>query len=239
MANSTKTQDSFESCYSCIFENSQDSQVDSLQETLNSKVFLLPSSYNDIWLVNQLNQLKLISQNDDKLNELNNYVDTFSDNEEQFSSENNSVIQEEAFSDNINNYNFFEKELVSNTKLSDIVKNKLLSNKVTTTTTTDYSNNHNNNHFHLNPKNFSFENQNFFSEEDNILIDELVKDSLVYLDPIYSTNNEFENLNVGITSNNNSNNSSNSNMGESIPNCTNCFTQDEIDGIKEILSQDC
>ncbi|QOY41461.1 hypothetical protein cpbgf_500253 [Cryptosporidium parvum] len=240
MTNSTKTQDSFESCYSCIFENSQDSQVDSLQETLNNKVFLLPCSYNDIWLVNQLNELKLISQNDDQLNKLNKYDDTCSDNEEPISSEDNSVIQEEILSDYTNYCNFSPNESVSSTRLSDIIKNKLLSVK---NSSNHLKNNNNNNNNNTMINNSSFQNQNFFSEEDTILIDELVKDL-----SIHSTSSSFSYnassstsyyTNINTNRNANSNTSSSSNLTSNVQSCTNYFTQDEIDGIKEILSQEC
>ncbi|KAH8583970.1 uncharacterized protein ELE39_002728 [Cryptosporidium sp. chipmunk genotype I] len=223
MGNYTKTQDSFESCYSCIFENSQDSQVDSFQETLNSKVFLLPCSYNDIWLVNQLNELKLISQSDDELIKLDKYDQICSDGDEKLiSNEDSSVTQEETFSDYTSYCNFISNESLSSTKLSDIVKNKLLSNKNATC-----SNNHNiNNNINYNSNKISFQNQNLFSEEDTILIDELVKELSIHSTSSYSNNT-------------NSNTSSNSNLTENVKNCTNYFTQDEIDGIKEILSQEC
>lgn len=203
-------------------------------------------------MVDQLNRLKLISQNDDKLNELSNYDDTCSDNEEQFSSENNSIIQEEISLDHTNNYSIFEKEFISSTKLSDIVKNKLLYSKTVNNITNDYNNNTNisttninniNNNNNGQPSNFSFQNNNFLSEEDTILIDELVKDSLVHSTFIYSSNGEFSHFNNTIIADNisinNINNSSNNNMAESVPNSADCLTQDEIDGIKEILSQDC
>ncbi|KAK9172411.1 hypothetical protein CmeUKMEL1_09780 [Cryptosporidium meleagridis] len=230
MTNSTKTQDSFESCYSCVFENSQDSQVDSLQETLNNKVFLLPCSYNDIWLVNQISELKLISQNDDQLNKFNNYDDTCSDNEEPISSEDNSVIQEEILSDYTNYCNFSPNESVSSTRLSDIVKNKLLSGKTS-------SSRLNNNNI---TDNSFFQNQDFFSEEDTILIDELVKDlSINSVSSSSHSNNSSSCTSYNANSNTNSDASSGSNHTSNVQNSTNYFTQDEIDGIKEILSQEC
>ncbi|CUV06018.1 unnamed protein product [Cryptosporidium hominis] len=99
--------------------------------------------------------------------------------------------------------------------------------------------------------NSSVQNQNFFSEEDTILIDELVKDLSIHsVSSSYSYDaSSYKSYNTNINTNNNANSntcgntnnntSSSSNLTSNVQNCTNYFTQDEIDGIKEILSQEC
>ncbi|KAJ1605783.1 hypothetical protein OJ253_2996 [Cryptosporidium canis] len=225
MTSSTKTQDSFESCNSAIFDNSQDSFVDTIHETLNNKVFLLPSSYNDIWLVNQLDQLKLISQNG-----TGKYTD------DQNSGGCNSMIQDEISSVCPNdNPEILENEFSSSTKLSDVI-NKLLSSKNSVNTTFKKTD----------PDEFSVFDNDLLSEEDTIIIDELIKDH--YFNP----------LNLELSENNQSSIYTDNNGTSICDNIIGCergnigtrnttnyisdnaysLTPDEIDGIKEILSQE-
>ncbi|KAF7456488.1 hypothetical protein HWI79_2978 [Cryptosporidium felis] len=180
--NSSKSQDSFESCYSSLFDNSQDTEVNSLQETLNSKVFLIPSSFNDIWLLEQINQLKLLTQRDEIGQEFDDSSSNDSSlNEQATPDESPSSRSEDERSENSSES---LKSMDSSKKLSDIVNNKLFSNWQ----------------------------QNVISDEDNILISEL--------------ENEVTFGKVSDTSSQTS-----SRVLEGLAN----LTQDEIDGIKEIL----
>lgn len=76
----------------------------------------------------------------------------------------------------------------------------------------------------------------FLSEEDTIIIAELVKDSSVSpvsVSGLFS-NHRFTGSEVGVCDGNNG-----FTTVDSISNSTGNFTQEEIDGIKEILSQEC
>ncbi|KAH8739063.1 hypothetical protein FG386_000930 [Cryptosporidium ryanae] len=118
---STKTDDSFQTCCSSIFESSQESESDSLHDALNSRVFLVPSSINDMWLLEQINKFKLLNSKDNTVS-----GDEFK-LESNSNSDSNNTLKSDC--DEYNNQYFPENEhdycTTEPLKLSDLVKNKL------------------------------------------------------------------------------------------------------------------
>lgn len=203
---------------------------------------MLPSSYNDIWLINQLNQLKLSS-----------YSDACDESEDELSTRggNSAIMMGTSSGCIVDAYADTrvggEEDLAgglgfpSSTKLSDIVKSRLLQSS---SSEKNFASIHGGGQERLSPP------YGFLSEEDTLLIDELVRDVSILSVPVTDLSASsrleevgFGNSGIGVCDGEIRNGSSNSSSSvatmDGVSNSTGSFTQEEIDGIKEILSQEC
>ncbi|KAK6589059.1 hypothetical protein RS030_243628 [Cryptosporidium xiaoi] len=114
---STGTDDSFQTCCSSIFENSHESENGSLHDALNSRVFLIPSSINDMWLLEQVNKFKL----------MNSKVE--SNLKEGYVTENDDILKDDGYDYSRFAVDEYDSNLTKSFKLSDVVKSKLSSDE--------------------------------------------------------------------------------------------------------------